>query len=367
MTRSMNIWLMFFFIFSITCLQPIQKKALITGIIGQDGSYLTELLQGKGYEVYGIDKHIKQDLLEKYFSKPVVVYEADISDTETMKKLLTSIKPDEIYNLAAQSNVTNSYERPELTAIINAIAPLKILEIIRQNESLKNSRFFQASSCEMFGDTKECPQNELTPLSPQSPYAISKVFAYSIIKTYRKAYGLFACNGILFNHESPRRPPIFVTRKVIQTVARIKCGLQDVLEVGNLDVQRDWGHARDYVNAMWLMLQQEQPDDYIIATGERHSVRKFIELAFKSVGMQIVWQGKGLDEIGIDQASGKLVVKINKSLFRPLDGKFIQGDNTKAKKILQWQPQARLNNLIQEMMEAELKEVVLSTTTAQNK
>jgi GDPmannose 4,6-dehydratase len=342
-----------------------QKKALITGIIGQDGSYLAEFLQTMGYKVYGVDKQIQQNNVDKYFSKDVTLYEVDICDTENIKKLLAGINPDEIYNLAAQSNVATSYESPESTATINSLAPLKLLELLKRTESLKKSRFFQAASCEIFGNTQECPQHENTIINPQSPYGISKAFAYWFVKTYREAFGLFACNGILYNHESPRRPPTFVTRKIIQAVVRIKYGLQDVLEIGNLDARKDWGHARDYVRAMWLMLQQEKASDYVIASGETHSVREFVESAFKTIGMHISWQGKGIDEVGIDQASGHIVVKVNRSLFRPLEGGIMQGNTTKARELLHWQPKITFYALIQEMMDEELKQMRISSPATQ--
>jgi len=341
------------------------KKALITGVTGQDGAYLAELLLEKGYEVHGLKRrassfntarvdHLYRDLHEddvRFF-----MHYADMSDSTNLIRLIQKIQPDEVYNLAAQSHVQVSFESPEYTANSDALGTLRLLEAIRILGLEKKTRFYQASTSEMFGKVQETPQRETTPFYPRSPYAAAKVYGYWITVNYREAYGIYTCNGILFNHESPIRGETFVTRKITRAVARIRLGLQKELYLGNLDAKRDWGHARDYVEAMWLMLQQDAPDDYVVATGKTHSVREFVEKAFKSVGFRIGWEGKGVDEVGRDAASGKVLVRIDKRYFRPTDVECLLGDPTKAKEVLGWEAKVGLDELVEGMVQADLKE-----------
>ena len=341
------------------------KVAFITGVTGQDGAYLAELLLAKGYEVHGLKRrassfntarvdHIYQDLHEedvKFF-----MHYGDMSDSTNLIRLIQKIQPDEIYNLAAQSHVQVSFESPEYTANSDALGTLRILEAIRILGLEEKTRFYQASTSEMFGKVMETPQKETTPFYPRSPYAAAKVYGYWITVNYREAYNMYACNGILFNHESPIRGETFVTRKITRAVARIRLGLQDELFLGNLDSKRDWGHARDYVEAMWLMMQQETPDDYVVATGQTQSVREFVEKAFKSVGFQIEWEGKGLDEVGRDVASGKVMVRVDKRYFRPTEVDFLLGDPTKTKEVLGWEAKIQIDELVEEMVKADLKD-----------
>lgn len=341
------------------------KKALITGVTGQDGAYLAELLLEKGYEVHGLKRrassfntarvdHLYKDLHEddvRFF-----MHYGDMSDSTNLIRLIQKIQPDEIYNLAAQSHVQVSFESPEYTANSDALGTLRLLEAIRIVGLEKKTRFYQASTSEMFGKVQETPQKETTPFYPRSPYAAAKVYGYWITVNYREAYDMYTCNGILFNHESPIRGETFVTRKITRAVARIRLGLQKDLYLGNLDSKRDWGHARDYVEAMWLMLQQESPDDYVVATGKTQSVREFVEKAFKSVGFQIEWEGKGLDEIGRDAASGKALVRIDERYFRPTEVDFLLGDPTKTKEKLGWVAKTDIDGLVEEMVQADLKE-----------
>lgn len=318
------------------------KKALITGITGQDGSYLAEFLLEKGYEVHGIvrrasisnteriDHLLKDNLINLHYG--------DLSDSTSIIKIVSEIKPDEIYNLAAQSHVGVSFESAEYTGDVDALGVLRILEAVHIAGLDKTCRIYQASTSELYGKVEECPQSEKTPFHPFSPYAVAKQYGYWIIKEYREAYGMFACNGILFNHESERRGENFVTRKITLAVARIVNGLQDHLELGNLDSLRDWGYAKDYVECMWLILQNRKPDDFVIATGVQHTVREFTTLAFKYAGIDIEWKGSGLDEKGYDKATGKMLVSVNPQWFRPTDVVNLLGDPTKAKTELGWNP-----------------------------
>ncbi|MBP3892221.1 MAG: GDP-mannose 4,6-dehydratase [Solobacterium sp.] len=319
------------------------KKALITGITGQDGSFLAELLLEKGYEVHGIIRRASvsntsriQHLLNQNL---ITLHEGDLTDASSLTRIIGEVEPDELYNLAAQSHVGISFEAPEYTSDVDAMGVLRLLEAIHVNKLDKKTRFYQASTSELYGKVEEVPQNENTPFHPFSPYAIAKQYAYWMIQEYREAYGIFACNGILFNHESERRGENFVTRKITLAAGRIACGLQDHLELGNLSSKRDWGYAKDFVECMWLMLQQEEPDDYVIATGVQHTVREFTELAFKYVGIEIEWKGEGLEEKGYDKKTGKMVVCVNPKWFRPTDVVDLLGDPTKAKTKLGWDPQ----------------------------
>lgn len=337
------------------------KKALITGITGQDGSYLAELLLEKGYEVHGIVRrsstfntsridHIFQDPHER--GKRLVLHFGDLSDSSNLSRLIESVKPDEIYNLGAQSHVRVSFDMPEYTGDVVAIGTLRILDAIR--ESGVKTKFYQASSSEMFGLVQEVPQTETTPFYPRSPYGVAKVYGYWITKNYRESYGLFACNGILFNHESPRRGETFVTRKITRGLARIKLGVDKTLYLGQLDAKRDWGYAKDYVEGMWRMLQQEQPDDYVLATNETHSVREFIEVASAQLGFKLEWQGKGIDEIGVDTNTGKTIIKIDPVYFRPAEVDLLIGDYSKAKKQMDWEPTIKFKDLVELMVNADL-------------
>ena len=318
------------------------KKALITGITGQDGSYLAEFLLQKGYEVHGIVRRSSvsntkriDHLLNKNL---ITIHNGDLSDSSNIIKIIKEVQPDEIYNLAAQSHVGVSFDAAEYTGDVDALGVLRILEAVHMLGLDKKCRIYQASTSELYGKVEECPQNENTPFHPYSPYAVAKQYGYWIIKEYREAYNMFACNGILFNHESERRGENFVTRKITLAVGRIACGLQDHLELGNLDSLRDWGYAKDYVECMWLMLQQDKPDDFVIATGVQHTVREFTTLAFKNVGIEIEWQGTGMEEKGYDKNTGKMLVCVNPKWFRPTDVVNLWGDPTKAKTVLGWNP-----------------------------
>jgi len=338
------------------------KKALITGITGQDGSYLAELLLHKGYEVHGIIRrasnfntnridHIYQYPHQK--NKSLYLHYGDLSESSVIDKLIREIKPDEVYNLAAQSHVKVSFEIPEYTANITGIGALRILEAIRNYQP--KAKYYQASSSEMFGQVLQTPQSETTPFNPRSPYGCAKVFAHWITKNYRDSYNIFACSGILFNHESPRRGKTFVTRKITRAVANIKLGKQEILYLGNMDAKRDWGFAGDYVEAMWLMLQQPKPDDYVIATGETHTVREFVELSFKQIGITIKWKGKGLKEEGVDQKNNNVLVKIDPAYFRPSEVDLLLGNSSKARKILKWEPKISFEKLIHMMIDFDLE------------
>ncbi len=336
------------------------KRALITGITGQDGSYLTELLLSKGYEVHGVIRrsssfnthridHLYQDPHEPV--RRLLLHYGDLNDASSINRILRIARPDEIYNLGAQSHVKVSFDTPEYTAEIDALGTLRLLEAIRELDL--RPKIYQASSSEMFGSTPP-PQGENTPFHPRSPYAVAKVFAYWAVVNYREAYGLFGANGILFNHESPRRGETFVTRKVTRAVGRIKHGLQDQLYIGNLDARRDWGYAADYVEAMWLMLQQETADDYVVATGVSHSVRDLCELAFATAGYTIEWEGQGVDEKGIDRDSGRVLIEIDPRYFRPSEVDDLRGDYSKAKAELGWEPRTTFEELIALMVESDL-------------
>ena len=338
------------------------KKALITGVYGQDGSFLSELLLEKGYEVYGADVRIMDnppDYFIKLFANPNFhTQTVDLTDTQSVLNLVSEVRPDEIYNFAAQSNVKISFDKPELTSDIDAIGVLRILEAIRRAGLTETCRFFQASTSTMFGNATEVPENENTPLHPNDPYAISKVYGYWMVNLYRNAYNIFACNGILFNHESERRPETFVTCKIALAAARISQGLQDCLYLGNLDALRDWGYAKDYVECMWLMLQQTKANDYVIATGEQHSVREFCTFAFKEAGMELEWTGDGLDEKGIDKKTQKIVVAVDPKYFRPTEANQMYGNPAKAKKELGWNPRkTTFEQLVQTMVRQHMKAV----------
>jgi len=332
------------------------KKALITGITGQDGAYLAKFLIERGYEVYGLHRRSSTANLWRleYFKieDKVHLLDGDLGDESSIERALEESEPEEIYNLAAQSFVATSWKQPIYTADITGLGVLRVLEAMRK--VVPKAKFYQASSSEMFGKVQEVPQKETTPFYPRSPYAVAKVFGYWTTVNYRESYNMFACNGILFNHESPLRGIEFVTRKITSGVARIKKGLQYFIELGNLDAKRDWGFAGDYVEAMWLMLQQQSPDDYVIATGETHAVREFVELAFKEVGIDIEWEGKGLDEKGIDKKTGKVLVKVNPEYFRPAEVELLIGDATKAHKILGWQPKVNFKDLVEIMVKADI-------------
>lgn len=330
------------------------KNALITGITGQDGSYLAELLLEKGYNVYGIWRrkaNVDYGNIAHLKDKVKLIY-ADMTDPISLISAMKISQADEVYNLAAQSFVSTSWDTPVATADINAVGVTNMLEAIRIVKP--EARFYQASTSEMFGLVQETPQKETTPFYPRSPYGVAKLYGHWITKNYRESYGLFACSGILFNHESERRGIEFVTRKITDAVARIKLGLQDFVELGNMDAKRDWGHSRDYVRAMWLMLQQDKPDDYVIATNETRTVREFVETAFSHVGISIQWQGKGVDEVGINKADGKVIVKVNKKFFRPAEVDILLGDPSKAEKILGWKREISFSQLVERMVKNDL-------------
>ena len=342
-----------------------RKKALITGVTGQDGSYLAEFLLEKGYEVHGIKRrsssfnteridHIYQDPHER--SKRFILYYGDITDSTNLISLVQKIKPDEIYHLAAQSHVKVSFENPEYTANADALGTLRLLEAIRLLGLTKKIKFYNASTSELFGKAQEMPQTEKTPFHPRSPYGVAKLYSHWITTNYREAYNIFACNGICFNHESQRRGETFVTRKITRAAARISLGIEKKLYLGNLGAKRDWGHAKDYIEAMWLMLQQKRPDDYVIATGKQHSVKEFCTLAFKEVGINLKWEGKGIEEKGINKKTGKIIVEIDPKYFRPAEVESLLGDPTKAKEKLGWQPKISFEELIKEMVHSDLEE-----------
>lgn len=318
------------------------KKALITGITGQDGSYLAELLISKNYEVHGIVRRSSVSNTERInhliAENAVTLHDGDLSDSSSIIKIVNEVRPDEIYNLAAQSHVQVSFDAAEYTGDVDALGVLRILEAVHMLGMDKSCRIYQASTSELFGKVEECPQSETTPFHPYSPYAVAKQYGYWMIKQYREAYGMFACNGILFNHESERRGENFVTRKITMAAGRIACGLQDHLELGNLNALRDWGYAKDYVECMWLVLQQDKPDDFVIATGVQHTVREFTELAFANNGIKIEWQGNGIDEKGYNAKTGKMLVCVNPKWFRPTDVVNLLGNPTKVRTVLGWDP-----------------------------
>ncbi len=337
------------------------KKALITGITGQDGSYLAEFLLEKQYEVHGIVRRASisntgriDHLLEK---GAIALHDGDLSDSSSILRILNIVQPDEVYNLAAQSHVQVSFDAPEYSGDVDALGVLRILEAIRILGLAKKTRFYQASTSELYGKVEEIPQNENTPFHPYSPYAVAKQYGYWITKEYREAYGIFATNGILFNHESERRGENFVTRKITLAAGRIACGLQEKLQLGNMDSLRDWGYAKDYVECMWLMLQHEKPEDFVIATGVQHTVRDFTEKAFRAVGIELRWEGKGLEEKGIDKKTGKVLVEVNEAWFRPTDVDNLLGDPTKAKTVLGWNPQkTSYEQLVQIMADHDFRQ-----------
>ena len=338
------------------------KKALITGITGQDGSYLTELLMEKGYEVHGIIRrastfnthridHLYKDRHDG--DARMILHYGDLTDSSNLNRLIEKIEPAEIYNLGAQSHVQVSFEVPEYTAEVDAIGTLRLLDSIK--ETGVAARFYQASTSELYGKVMEVPQTETTPFYPRSPYAVAKQYGFWIVKNYREAYDLHASNGILFNHESPRRGETFVTRKITMAVARISRGLQKCLYMGNIDALRDWGYAPDYVQMMWMMLQQDIPDDYVVATNEMHTVREFIEKSFGRVGIEIVWEGEGVDEVGKNKATGKVVVQMDERYYRPCEVEQLLGDPAKAKRQLGWEPQVKFEELVQIMTDGDLR------------
>jgi len=340
------------------------KRALITGITGQDGAYLAELLLAKGYEVHGIKRRASSfntDRIDHLYEDPhatdvrLRLHYGDLTDATNILRIIQQVQPDEIYNLAAQSHVQVSFETPEYTANADALGTLRILEAIRILHLERQTRFYQASTSEMFGLVQESPQSERTAFHPRSPYGVAKLYAHWITINYREAYGLFACSGILFNHESPIRGETFVSRKITRGLARIKAGLQDCIYLGNLHARRDWGHARDYVEAQWLMLQQKQPQDYVIATGRQHSVRDFVEKAAACLGMSIEWRGSGTDEVGVDRNSGGTVVRIDPRYFRPTEVDTLLGDAAKARAELGWAPRVAFDELVREMVESDLE------------
>jgi GDPmannose 4,6-dehydratase len=341
------------------------KKALITGVTGQDGAYLAEFLLKKGYEVHGIKRrsslfntnridHLYQDPHDqdpKFF-----LHHGDLTDSSSLIRIIQESQPDEIYNLAAQSHVAVSFEEPEYTANSDALGALRILEAIRILGLEKKTKYYQASTSELFGEVKETPQNEKTPFHPRSPYAVAKLYAYWITINYREAYGIYACNGILFNHESPIRGETFVTRKITRALTRIKLGLQDNLFLGNLNAKRDWGHAKDYVEMQWLMLQQDKPEDFAISTGVQYSVRDFVNIAAKELGIELKWDGRGVDETGTDISTGKIIIRVDPRYFRPTEVETLLGDSTKAREKLGWTPKISFKELVKEMVTSDLND-----------
>lgn len=342
----------------------MSKTALITGVTGQDGAYLAEFLLNKGYTVHGVKRrssllntgrvdHLYKDQHEK--SVKFFLHYGDLTDSTNLIRIVQETQPDEIYNLAAQSHVKVSFETPEYTANADALGTLRLLEAIRILNLKEKTKFYQASTSEMYGLVQEIPQRETTPFYPRSPYGVAKVYAYWITKNYREAYGFFACNGILFNHESPIRGETFVTRKITRAAAKIYLGLQEKLFLGNLDAERDWGHAKDFVEGMYLIMQEKKPDDYVLATGKKITVRTFVDLAFAEVGIRLEWNGKGIDEKGINKASGKTIVEIDRNYFRPAEVDCLIGDAGKARKKLGWTPKYTVEDLVKEMMESDVK------------
>jgi GDPmannose 4,6-dehydratase len=341
----------------------MNKRALISGITGQDGAYLAELLLKKGYEVHGIKRRASSfntERIDHLYEDPhardvhLRLHYGDLTDATNMLRIIQQVQPDEIYNLAAQSHVLVSFETPEYTANADGLGTLRILEAMRILQLEKRTRFYQASTSEMFGLVQETPQTERTPFHPRSPYGVAKLYAHWITVNYREAYGLYACSGILFNHESPIRGETFVSRKITRGLARINAGLQDCLHLGNLQARRDWGHARDFVEAQWLMLQQPRPHDYVIATGRQHSVRDFVERAAACLGMRLEWRGSGMQEVGIDTRSGDTVVRIDPRYFRPTEVDALLGDASKARAELGWAPRIGFDELVREMVDADL-------------
>ena len=348
-----------------------RKKALITGITGQDGAYLAELLLGKGYEVHGIKRRASQlntERIDHLYQDPheddvrLTLHYGDLVDSTNLIRIVQEVQPDEVYNLAAQSHVRVSFDTPEYTSDVDGLGTLRLLEAIRILDLESNCRFYQASSSELFGKVQESPQSETTPFYPRSPYGVAKLYAFWIVKNYRESYGMHASNGILFNHESPLRGETFVTRKITRAVARIKLDMQDCLHLGNLDAQRDWGHARDYVEGMWRMLQQDMPDDYVLATGATTSIREFATMAFAEAGIQVSWRGHGLEEEGYCPESGNVLVKVDPRYFRPAEVEVLIGDASKAQAQLGWKATCTLQELCREMVQADLNLVQRTTT-----
>jgi len=340
------------------------KVALITGVTGQDGAYLAEFLLLKGYVVHGIRRRsslFKTDRIDHLYRDPhapdcrFFLHYGDLTDATALIRIIQQTQPDEIYNLAAQSHVAVSFEEPEYTANSDALGPLRLLEAMRILGLRDRTRFYQASTSELYGDVRETPQRESTPFYPRSPYGVAKLYGYWITVNYREAYGFFACNGVLFNHESPVRGETFVTRKITRALARIKLGLQDRLHLGNLNAKRDWGHAKDFVEAQWMMLQQAQPTDYVIATGEQHSVREFVELTAAECGMEIEWRGEGIHEKGIHRATGRVIIEVDPHYFRPAEVDTLLGDATKARTELGWKPRISFRELVKEMAVEDLR------------
>ncbi|RMG69353.1 MAG: GDP-mannose 4,6-dehydratase [Bacteroidetes bacterium] len=344
------------------------KKAFITGITGQDGSFLTEILLEKGYEVHGIIRRASTfntgriDHLMGH--ERLFLHHGDLADSANLNKLLREIHPDEIYNLGAQSHVKVSFEVPEYTAQVDAVGTLRILDAMINQ--CPEARFYQASTSELFGLVQEIPQRETTPFYPRSPYGVAKLYGFWIVKNFRESYGLYACNGILFNHESERRGKTFVTRKITTSLAEIAAGTRDVLRLGNMDAKRDWGYAKEYVEMMWLMLQQDEPEDFVVATGKMYTVREFVEKSARHVGMEIVWQGEGVDEKGYDKHTGKLVVEVDPRYFRPAEVELLVGDPTKAKEKLGWVPQVDIDELVEIMMKHDIEEAKRNALHAQS-
>ncbi len=343
----------------------MKKRALITGITGQDGAYLAEFLLEKGYEVHGIKRRaslINTDRVDHLYQDPhvsnrnFILHYGDLTDATNLIRILQQVQPDEVYNLAAQSHVAVSFESPEYTADTDGLGTLRILEGIRLLGLENKTRFYQASTSELYGKVQEIPQTEITPFYPRSPYAVAKMYAFWICVNYREAYGIYACNGILFNHESPLRGETFVTRKITRALARISLNLQDCLYLGNLDAKRDWGHAKDYVKMQWLMLQQDHPEDFVIATGKQHSVREFVNISAKTLGIDITWQGRGVDEKGIDTKTGKTIVIVDPKYFRPTEVDSLLGNPAKAMKKLGWTPKITFNELVSEMVKHDLED-----------
>ncbi|HET6243206.1 MAG TPA: GDP-mannose 4,6-dehydratase [Bacteroidia bacterium] len=341
-----------------------KKVALITGVTGQDGAYLSELLLSKGYIVHGIKRRsslFNTDRIDHLYKDPheekvnFTLHYGDLTDSTNIIRIVQDVQPDEIYNLAAQSHVKVSFETPEYTANSDALGTLRLLEAMRILKLEEKTRFYQASTSELYGKVQEVPQKETTPFYPRSPYGVAKLYAFWIVKNYREAYNMYACNGILFNHESPVRGETFVTRKITRAAARISLGLQQKVFMGNIDSERDWGHARDYVKGMWLMLQQETADDYVLATGRKVSVRRFIEMAFEHMNIKIEWKGKGVDEKGINAATGKVIVEIDPKYFRPTEVDLLVGDYSKAKANMGWEPEITVEQLVKEMVLSDLE------------
>ena len=343
-----------------------KKTALITGVTGQDGSYLTEFLLNKNYEVHGIKRrsssintkridHLYKD--RHNANVKLFLHYGDLTDSTNLIRIIQEVQPDEIYNLGAQSHVKVSFEVPEYTANSDALGTLRILEAIRILKMEKKIKFYQASTSELYGKVQEIPQNELTPFYPRSPYAVAKLYAFWIVKNYREAYNMFACNGILFNHESPVRGETFVTRKITIAAVKIHLGLQEKLYLGNLEAKRDWGHAKDYVEGMWKMLQLEKPEDFILATGKTHSIREFCEMAFNELSIKIIWKGRGSNEVGINSSNGKEIIAIDSNYFRPTEVDLLIGDSSKAKRILNWNPRYDLKLIVKEMISFDLEKI----------